>query len=129
MTVNFASETAVQNFFAVEWICQAEFVEIALLTVLIEVPLFYICGWRKFKDCLYFAGVNIITNLLLNEFLASTDGAQYWQIILPCEITVIFLEFVLCSYRFVDNRKKLFGVIIFTNTTSFLTGLMLSDTF
>ena len=97
--------------------------EVALLTALIEVPLFYMCGWRKLNDCLYFAGVNIVTNLLLNEFLASTDGALYWQMILPCEITVIFLEFVLCSYRFVDNRKKLFGVIVFTNTTSFLTGL------
>ena len=97
----------------------------AVLTVLIEVPLFYLCGYRKFGDCLYFATVNIVTNLLLNEFLMLTHTALDWQIILPCEITVVILEFVLCSYRFTENRKKLLAVITFTNTVSFLTGLVL----
>ena len=66
-----------------------------------------------------------MTNLLLNEFLELTDAALYWQIILPCEILVVLLEFVLCSYYFVEKPRKLLAVIAFTNATSFLTGLIL----
>ena len=98
--------------------------QFAALTVLIEVPLFYLCGWRKLSDCLYFAGVNVVTNLLLNEFLELT-ALPYSQIIIPCEVIVVLLEFVLCSYRFTENRRKLFGTLIFTNAVSFLAGIIL----
>ncbi|MBR3051127.1 MAG: hypothetical protein IKG61_06725 [Selenomonadaceae bacterium] len=117
--------TPAQFFFGNDFALQADLLPPVLLTVLIEVPLFYLCGYRKFGDCLYFAAVNVISNLLLNEFLESTDAALYWQIILPCEIIVVILEFVLCSYRFVENRRKLLSVIIFTNAVSFLAGLAL----
>ena len=116
-----------QNFFDTEFFYQADLLQDAFWTVIIEVPLFYLCGYRKVGDCLYFAAVNVISNLLLNEFLELTDAALYWQIILPCEITVVLLEFVLCSYRFVEGRKKLLKVIIFTNAVSFLIGLALYD--
>ena len=116
-----------QSFLDTEFFYQADLLQYAFWTVIIEVPLFYLCGYRKVSDCLYFAAVNVISNLLLNEFLELTDDALYWQIILPCEITVVLLEFVLCSYRFVEGRKKLLKVIIFTNTVSFLIGLALYD--
>ena len=119
MTVDIIPVTAAQTLFGVDLL------KYALLTVMIEVPLFYLCGYRRFGDCLYFAAVNIVTNLLLNEFLTLTDAALYWKIILPCEITVVILEFVLCSYRFAENRRKLLTVITFTNAASFLTGLAL----
>lgn len=102
----------------------ADLLEFAALTVLIEVPLFYLCGYRKGGDCLYFAAVNVVSNLLLNEFLSVTDATSYWRIILPCEVVVVLLEFVLCTYRF-EARRKLLGVLIFTNATSFLIGLLL----
>lgn len=102
----------------------ADLLEIAALTVLIEVPLFYLCGYRRLGDCLYFAAANIVSNMLLNEFLTATDAALYWRIILPCEVVVVLLEFVLCTYRF-EARKRLLGVLIFTNATSFLIGLLL----
>ena len=103
---------------------QTDLLTFALLTVLIEVPIFFLCGWRKFTDCAYFAGVNIVTNLLLNEFLSTTDAELYWQIILPAEVVVVILEFVLCSYRF-GADKKLFKTLTFTNATSFLIGVLL----
>ena len=112
-----------RNLLEVELFCRAELLQYALLTVMIEVPLFYLCGYRRLRDCFYFAVVNIVTNLLLNEFLELTDAALYWQIIFPCEIVVVLLEFILCSYLFAERRGKLLGVIIFTNAASFLTGL------
>ena len=103
---------------------QTDLLTFALLTVLIEVPIFFLCGWRKFTDCTYFAGVNVVTNLLLNEFLSTTDAELYWQTVLPAEVVVVILEFVLCSYRF-GADKKLFKTLTFTNATSFLIGVLL----
>ena len=120
MLIDVAPVTIAQEFLGFEPAFESE-ANLALLTVLIEVPLFFLCGYRKPGDCLYFAGVNVVTNLLLNEFLELTD-ADYWQIIFPCEIVVLLLEFALCSYRFAENRKKLFYTLIFTNAASFLIG-------
>ena len=54
----------------VDWAeIEETFLTVALLTVLIEVPVFYFCGYRKPKELAGFAIVNIISNLLLNEFL------------------------------------------------------------
>ena len=54
----------------VDWAeIEETFLVVALLTVLIEVPVFYFCGYRKPKELAGFAVVNIVSNLLLNEFL------------------------------------------------------------
>lgn len=124
MLLDVAPLTPAQIFLEGEIFFDSELMSFALLTVLIEVPLFFLCGYRKPGDCLYFAGVNVVTNLLLNEFLELTD-ADYQLIILPCEIVVVMLEFALCSYRFAENRKKLFYTLIFTNAASFLIGLLI----
>jgi len=122
MTVDAAPLTA-ENFFPDSSPFEIGLLEFATLTVLIEVPIFFLCGWRKFSDCAFFAGVNVISNLLLNEFLQATT-AEYWQIIFPCEFFVVLLEFVLCSYRF-GMSKKIFATLLLTNAASFFIGLVL----
>ena len=82
MIVDVIAPLDMRNFSGVEFIWQSDLLQFALMTVIIEVPLFYLCGYRRFKDCLYFAGVNVVTNLLLNEFLELTELSN-WQIILP----------------------------------------------
>ena len=123
MTVDVPSAVEAQIFDG-GLILQADLLTYALMTVLIEVPLFFLCDYRRVGDCFYFAGVNVITNLLLNEFLSTIDAELYWQVILPAEVIVVLLEFALCSYRFADG-KKLFKTLCFTNATSFLIGLLL----
>ena len=123
MTADVPSVTETEIFF--DGVFQADLLTFALLTVLIEVPIFFLCGWRKFSDCAYFAGVNVVTNLLLNEFLSTIDAEFYWLVVLPAEVVVVLLEFVLCSYRFTENRIRLLKVLILTNATSFLIGLLL----
>ncbi len=125
MIFDVAPLTITQEFLGIAPTFESELTGFALLTVLIEVPLFYLCGWRRFGDCLYFAVVNVVTNLLLNEFLSATDAEFYWQIVLPSEVVVVMLEFVLCTYRISDNRRKLLATLIFTNAASFLAGLVL----
>ena len=100
-----------------------ELLENAFLTVIIEVPLFYLLGYRRFRDCAYFAVVNIVTNLLLNEFLQNiTDDAWYLIMLLLGECMVIALEFALCIYGIPTEKKKLFITLLLTNLVSFLVG-------
>ena len=96
----------------------------AFLTAAIEVPLFYICGYRNVKDCIYFAAVNLVSNLLLNEFLAEVETENYWAVVIVCEIFVVILEFVLCRYWINADSKHLLKVLIFTNLVSFLSGVV-----
>ena len=94
----------------------------AFWTIVIEAPLFYICGYRKKKELLCFAGVNLVSNLLLNGFLAAVDD-NYELAVLAGEIAVLLLEFCLCCYFVKEGRRKLFRTLALTNAVSCLAGL------
>ena len=97
-------------------------VAVALLTVLIEVPLFYFCGYRKPKELAGFAVVNIVSNLLLNEFLEQMPSGGFWMAVILGEIAVILLEFCLCCYFIKGDRKKLFKTLALVNVCSVVLG-------
>jgi len=97
----------------------------ALITVLIEVPLFFFCGYRKPKELAGFAVVNIISNLLLNEFLEQDPFDPYWLAIVLGEIAVVLLEFCLCCYFIKSDRKKLFKTLVLVNFCSVAIGFLL----
>ena len=97
----------------------------ALITVLIEVPLFYFCGYRKPKELAGFAVVNIISNLLLNEFLEQDPLDWYWLAVVLGEIAVVLLEFCLCCYFIKGDRKKLLKTLVLVNVCSVVVGLLL----
>ena len=63
----------------------SDLLTLAIWTILIEVPLFYFCGYREKRQLLYFAGVNLVSNLLLNGWKPWTilTNWQYWQEKLP----------------------------------------------
>ncbi len=94
----------------------------ALITAAIEVPIFFLCGYRRAKDLIYFAAVNVVSNLLLNDFLQGVETDL--PIIFAGEIFVVVLEFVLCSYWIKSARRKLLKVLILTNATSFFIGVI-----
>ena len=100
-------------------------VTVALLTVLIEVPLFYFCGYRKLKELAGFAVVNIVSNMLLNEFLEQMPSGGFWIAVILGEIMVILLEFCLCCYFIKDDRKKLFKTLALVNVLSVVLGEIL----
>ena len=108
-----------------DYIAQPESLENALLTVIIEVPLFYLLGYRRLYDCAYFAGVNIITNLLLNECLqVATDDTWYLCLLVVGECMVVAVEYALCTYGLHIEGKKLFRTILLTNLASFWVGVI-----
>ena len=117
---------SIQEAFVSDSIIQAnDFLQTAFLTMFIEVPLFYICGYRNIKDCIYFGAVNLVSNLLLNEFLTEVETENYVTVVLLCEVFVVILEFILCSYWIKTDKKHLMKVLIFTNLISFLSGIII----
>ena len=104
---------------------EGSFLAVALITVLIEVPLFFLCGYRKPKELAGFAIVNIISNLLLNEFLEQIPSNWYWMAVVLGEVAVILLEFFLCCYFIRSDRKKLFKTLVLVNVCSVLLGFVL----
>ena len=66
MTIPVVSETAFAlagGVFSEPWLLDA-----ALATAAIETPIFWLCGYRRAAEWRWFFVVNIVSNLLLNEF-------------------------------------------------------------
>ena len=98
----------------------------ALATAVIETPIFWRCGYRRAAEWIWFFAVNIVSNLLLNEFLAETPrNFPYAAAVLLGEIFVVLLEYALCGYT-VRGRggKRLFRVLLLTNVVSFVAGVI-----
>ncbi len=107
--------------FSEPWLLDA-----ALATAVIETPIFWFCGYRRCVEDAWFFVVNIVSNLLLNEFIDATPIVLPY----PCavflgEIFVVLLEFALCSYV-VEEKKgaNLSRVLLLTNAASFLAGVV-----
>ncbi len=100
--------------------------EAAFWTIVIETPLFFLAGFRRASDCLWFALVNFISNRLLNSALAAvTASPNYLVWVLVGECLVVALEFTLCRQFLPDAPgPRLLRVLLMTNAASFLAGLL-----
>ena len=98
----------------------------ALATAVIETPIFWLCGYRRSVENAWFFVVNIVSNLLLNEFIGATPRFfSYPVAVLLGEIFVVLLEFALCGYAVREKGgKRLFRVLLLTNAVSFLAGVI-----
>ncbi|MBE6093879.1 MAG: hypothetical protein E7199_00185 [Schwartzia succinivorans] len=124
MIVPVVSETAATlpgGVFSEPWFWDA-----ALATAVIETPIFWLCGYRRSVENAWFFVVNIVSNLLLNEFISATPrNFPYPCTVLLGEIFVVLLEFALCGYAVREKGgKRLFRVLLLTNAVSFLAGVI-----
>ena len=124
MIVSVVSETAATlpgGVFSEPWLWDA-----ALATAVIETPIFWLCGYRRSVENAWFFVVNIVSNLLLNEFIGATPRFfSYPVAVLLGEIFVVLLEFALCGYAVREKGgKRLFRVLLLTNAVSFLAGVI-----
>lgn len=98
----------------------------ALLTAAIETPVFWLCGYRRAFQCLCFAGVNVVTNLLLNEGLANQAGlGHYGEAVAAGEVLVLATEFALAGYFTSGSAWKRFLTVLAANLASFAAGIVL----
>ena len=126
MIVELGASPAPQALFggAVFW--QAPFLWAASATVLIETPLFCLLGYRRLRDCLCFAGINVVSNLLLNESLSELwcyGEDLFVSGLVLGELLVLLLEFALCRLVVRGSGRRLFLVLLATNLASLLCGL------
>lgn len=124
MTIPVVSETvfaAAGGVFSEPWLLEA-----ALATAVIETPIFWLFGYRRAREWLWFFVVNLVSNLLLNEFLAETPRTfPYPAVVLLGELFVLALEFALCGYAVKErNGARLFRVLLLTNAVSFVAGII-----
>ncbi len=107
--------------FSEPWLLDA-----ALATAVIETPLFWLCGYRQRAEYLWFFIVNIVSNLLLNEFIDATPrDFPYPAAVLLGEIFVVLLEYALCGYAVRERGgARLFCVLLLTNVVSFVAGII-----
>lgn len=108
--------------FSFDW----NMLQIAFLTVAIELPIFYLCGYKHFQQLLAFAIVNLVSNLLLNESLPTyISTISYWLSLALGEVLVVALEYALMLHLVTAQRIKLFQTIVTTNVISMCAGLWL----
>ncbi|MBR5346354.1 MAG: hypothetical protein IK129_01790 [Deltaproteobacteria bacterium] len=126
MIIDLGYPLAQQSLVAEAVFLQEPFLWAALWTVLIETPLFFLLGYRLPREWLAFAGINVVSNLLLNEALSELwfyDHALLVPGIVSGEILVVLLEFALCRSVVYSGDRRLFVVLCATNLTSLLCGL------
>lgn len=98
----------------------------ALLTVAIELPLFFLCGYRQGRELVTFFGVNLVSNLLLNESLPDFRPEAGWYLcLLTGELLVVAVEFFFMEYIVSGAGGRLLKAVAFTNAVSLGLGLLI----
>lgn len=93
-----------------------ELVFVAIATGLIEILLFFLCGFRRFRECGIFFLVNFVSNILLNEFIGQLPyNTTLIPITIISEIFIVILEYLLMRYVIEYKERKLLLTLCFTN--------------
>jgi hypothetical protein len=100
-----------------------------ILTLLIEVGIAYILGYRRKKELNFFLLANLVTHPLLSYFLwinltLFIIPISYFSLII-LEVIVVILESLLLYLGLRDKYLKIFKVSLLINTVSFLLGLII----
>lgn len=94
----------------------------AALTVVIEICVFVLAGYRDRYFIMLCAAVNLLTNLTLNLILSFT-GWEY-LILAGLEAFAVIAEY-LCYSAAVGRNGRLFGLTLAANLVSFIIGAIL----
>jgi len=99
-----------------------------LLTLIIEIPVLFILGFRK-KDIIIIGTlINIVTNYAINvamyqlKYVVTPEYYGYW--ILPLEAAVVLIEFFAMSF-FADKKTRLFFAVMLANIVSYFSGVLI----
>ncbi len=99
-----------------------------ILSIVIEISVTYLMGYKEKKYLLTIAMINCITNPILNYFLLVLTYARF-NINLPLvgllEMVVILAEWGLLIHVFHKPRDKFLILSAVTNLVSFVAGLLI----
>ena len=103
-----------------------------LLTLIIEIPILFIMGFRKKDIVIIGILINIVTNYAINvvmyqlKYVVTPEYYGYW--IFPLEVAVVCIEFFVMSF-FTDKKPKLFFTVISANIVSYFAGVLIFGVF
>lgn len=103
-------------------ISSGDFCQTALLTIIIEVALFALLGYREKKVLAWFALGNFVSNVLFNEFLLDNPHLPLAALLAFGEGAVVALEYCFMLYALPGGGRKLFSSLLLANLASFLAG-------
>ena len=99
------------------------------LTIIIEMGVAFILGYRDRKSLAVVALVNVITNPILNYLLLVIAVYRFMEIntalILCLEAVVALAEWMLMIYALDRDPGQLLVLSLVMNTTSYLAGLLI----
>lgn len=94
-----------------------------LLTLAVELPVLWLCGWRRGSDQLAALCANVITNLPLNLLFSLVLPRRFWLVLL-LEAGVVAVEYGIYR-RILGRERPRFWPTLLTNALSFGLGLLL----
>lgn len=104
-----------------------------LLTVILELIVALIFGYRKIIELLAIFFINLITNPAVNLILMFYLYVTYFEmnllVLLSLELLVVYAEWKLLVYVLQKNYKKLLMLSSTMNFVSFLAGIFLYNSF
>lgn len=99
-----------------------------ILTIVIELFVLFILGFRDKKLYLAVTVINVVTNPILNIILFQThsllESFGYFYVIF-LEILVVLCEYLMLKYTFKDSKIPFFKLSFVLNASSFLLGIWL----
>ena len=94
-----------------------------LLTLVIEVPIYFVLNRKSFEYLLTVYAMNIVLNILMNILLMFFFTNQYWPALIIMEILVVLIEgFII--FWFENIRYKGFLIALGANLASLGIGLL-----
>ena len=98
-----------------------------ILTLIVEIPILVLFGFRK-KDILTIGIlINIVTNAAANVLMYRVrtviDPSGYRAWLLPVEAICVLVEFLAMSY-FSDKKAKLILIVMLANALSYAAGVI-----
>ncbi len=105
----------------------SNYVVALLLSVVIEISVAYIMGFKKRKYFYAVAAINFVTNPVLNYFILLMSNIMpinFFQIAL-LEIGVILIEWKLLLHMFDKPKDKFLLYSAVSNVISFIVGLLI----
>ncbi len=97
-----------------------------ILTILIEVTVAVVLGYRQKKVIATVVLVNMVTNPILNYFLYASEHFKIMTVdamtITILEVIIILVEWQLLRFALQQDSKKLFILSLTMNVSSYLIG-------
>lgn len=99
-----------------------------LLTLLVELSVGVLLGYRRWDQMAAILLVNLVTNPPLNYLVILNNHYSFFTLTLPiilgAETAVVFVEWGLLVFALKGNPRKLFGLSLAMNTCSYAVGIL-----